>query len=106
MIQIFEDTLNMSIPRDAVRAINLSDNRQPDLYASSTIPFALALISVLLRFWCRWTNRAGLKLDDWLILTALVRSHFQSIFLNGSLLRLLTLALDLCCWALSYYVMV
>jgi hypothetical protein len=68
----------MSTTRFAVRAVNLSDNRQPDLYASSTIPFAFALVSVLLRFWCRQTNRAGLKLDDWLILTALVRSPSHS----------------------------
>lgn len=67
----------------AVRAVNLSDNRQPDLMASSTIPFAFALISVLLRFWCRQTNRAGLKLDDWLILAALVRSPSQSSLLQN-----------------------
>lgn len=80
---MFEDAPNMSTSRYAVRAIDLSDNRQLDLYASSTISFALALISVLLRFWCRRTNRAGLKLDDWLILTALVRSHSQSGLLKS-----------------------
>ncbi|KAI1370590.1 hypothetical protein F4677DRAFT_465074 [Hypoxylon crocopeplum] len=53
-------------------SVDLSENRQPNLYASSTIPFFFALVSVALRFWCRWINRAGFWLDDWLILFALV----------------------------------
>ncbi|KAH6649103.1 integral membrane protein [Truncatella angustata] len=51
-------------------SVDLSENRQSSLYASSTIPCGIALICVALRFWCRWTNRAGLWLDDWLILGA------------------------------------
>lgn len=54
--------------------MDLSDNRQPNLYASSTIPFFLAIVAVTLRLWSRWTKRAGFWLDDWLILFALVRA--------------------------------
>ncbi|KAF4122761.1 hypothetical protein GMORB2_7068 [Geosmithia morbida] len=54
------------------RAVDLSENRQPGLYASSTVPFAFAVLSVVLRFWCRQKKRAGLWIDDWLIVIALV----------------------------------
>ncbi|PYH67482.1 uncharacterized protein BO88DRAFT_344157 [Aspergillus vadensis CBS 113365] len=50
---------------------DLSESRQPNLYASSTIPFFIAVLCVSLRFWCRWKNTAGLWLDDWLILASL-----------------------------------
>ncbi|KAK8025419.1 hypothetical protein PG990_003242 [Apiospora arundinis] len=50
--------------------VDLSENRQPDLYASSTIPMFFALLCVVLRFWCRWNKKAGFWLDDWLILCA------------------------------------
>ncbi|RAK83109.1 integral membrane protein [Aspergillus costaricaensis CBS 115574] len=50
---------------------DLSESRQPNLYASSTIPFFIAVVCVSLRFWCRWKNTAGLWLDDWLILASL-----------------------------------
>ncbi|RYC60118.1 hypothetical protein CHU98_g6089 [Xylaria longipes] len=43
---------------------------QPNLYASSTIPYTVALTCVILRIWCRWANRAGFWLDDWLVLIA------------------------------------
>ncbi|KAI1201560.1 hypothetical protein F5X97DRAFT_338501 [Nemania serpens] len=52
-------------------SVNLSETMQPNLYASSTIPYAIALTCVILRFWCRWFNGAGFWLDDWLILLAL-----------------------------------
>ncbi|KAF2962768.1 hypothetical protein GQX73_g10803 [Xylaria multiplex] len=44
---------------------------QPNLYASSTIPYVIALICAVLRVWCRWANGVGLWLDDWLMLLAL-----------------------------------
>ncbi|KAL2021314.1 hypothetical protein VTK56DRAFT_7285 [Thermocarpiscus australiensis] len=52
-------------------SVDLSENRQPNLYASSTIPCALAVIAVALRFWCR-RRAAGVRfwLDDWLVLVA------------------------------------
>ncbi|KAK4110946.1 integral membrane protein [Canariomyces notabilis] len=54
--------------------VDLSENRQPNLYASSTIPFSLATICVVLRFWCRWVKRTRLWYDDWLVLVACVCS--------------------------------
>ncbi|KAI1157677.1 hypothetical protein F5B18DRAFT_644061 [Nemania serpens] len=52
-------------------SVDLSETMQPNLYASSTIPYVIALTCVVLRFWCRWFNKAGFWLDDWLILIAL-----------------------------------
>lgn len=52
--------------------VDLSENRQPDLYAAAAIPYFFALVAVALRFWSRWTMRAGWWLDDWLVLVALV----------------------------------
>ncbi|KAI0411653.1 hypothetical protein F5X98DRAFT_367904 [Xylaria grammica] len=51
---------------------HLSETRQPDLYASSTVPIFFSVVCVALRFWCRWKTKAGLWLDDWLILAALL----------------------------------
>ncbi|CRG87514.1 hypothetical protein PISL3812_04532 [Talaromyces islandicus] len=51
--------------------VDLSQTHQPNLYASSTIPFSIAFLCVGLRFWCRWKKTAGLWLDDWLILLSL-----------------------------------
>ncbi|KAI0514755.1 hypothetical protein F5B22DRAFT_647233 [Xylaria bambusicola] len=50
---------------------DLTETMQPNLYASSTVPYTIALTCTALRLWCRWMNRAGLWLDDWLILIAL-----------------------------------
>lgn len=66
----------MALP--ATTQVDLSQNRQPDLYASSTIPMSFALLCVVLRFWCRWNKKAGFWLDDWLILCATVR-HLRCI---------------------------
>ncbi|RYP41312.1 hypothetical protein DL769_011578 [Monosporascus sp. CRB-8-3] len=52
-------------------AVDISENRQPNLYASSTIPFFFSVVTVILRFWCRWVNGAGFWLDDYLVLFAL-----------------------------------
>lgn len=57
-----------------LRSVDLSETRQPNLYAATIVPGFFALVCVTLRFWSRWTNRAGFWLDDWLILCALV-SH-------------------------------
>ncbi|KAI1487267.1 hypothetical protein F5X96DRAFT_650914 [Biscogniauxia mediterranea] len=54
-----------------LRSVDMSENRQPDLYASITICFFFALVCVVLRFWCRRVMGSGLWLDDWLILVAL-----------------------------------
>ncbi|KAH8892200.1 hypothetical protein GQ53DRAFT_647468 [Thozetella sp. PMI_491] len=54
----------------SMASVDLSENRQSSLYASSTIPFALALTCVVLRFWCRLVKKTALWLDDWLILFA------------------------------------
>ncbi|GLA28505.1 hypothetical protein AnigIFM63326_006084 [Aspergillus niger] len=52
-------------------SVDLSESRQSNLYASSTIPFFVAVLCVGLRFWCRWKNTAGIWVDDWLILASL-----------------------------------
>ncbi|KAI9035645.1 Phosphotransferase enzyme family protein [Aspergillus affinis] len=52
-------------------SVDLSQTRQPNLYASSILPFVVAVLCVGLRFWCRWKNTAGLWFDDWLILASL-----------------------------------
>ncbi|KAI7783716.1 hypothetical protein LA080_011425 [Diaporthe eres] len=53
------------------RSFDLSETRQPNLYAATIVPGFFALVCVSLRFWSRWTNRAGFWLDDWLIVCAL-----------------------------------
>ena len=50
------------------------DNKQPNLIATIILCLILPCIAVALRFFARWTIRAGYKADDWLILAALV-SH-------------------------------
>ncbi|PYH49850.1 uncharacterized protein BP01DRAFT_309921 [Aspergillus saccharolyticus JOP 1030-1] len=52
-------------------SVDLAATRQPNLYASSILPFCIAFICVALRFWCRWRNTAGVWIDDWLILASL-----------------------------------
>ncbi|KAI1204849.1 uncharacterized protein F4807DRAFT_454337 [Annulohypoxylon truncatum] len=54
-----------------LRSVDLSESRQPNIYASITICFFFALVCVMLRFWCRRVKGSGLWLDDWLILVAL-----------------------------------
>ncbi|KAI0409322.1 hypothetical protein F4802DRAFT_593599 [Xylaria palmicola] len=56
----------------ATASVDLSENKQPNLYASSTIPYSIALVSVILRLWCRWAKGAKIWLDDGLILIALI----------------------------------
>lgn len=82
-------------------SVDLSDNRQPSLYASSTIPFFFGLLCVILRFWCRWTKRAGFWIDDWLILFALVNTNPYPLRW-----RLLNFPLDMCYRAHCQYVVV
>ncbi|KAI5926280.1 integral membrane protein [Camillea tinctor] len=55
----------------AAEDVDLSESRQPDLYASIIICFFAAMACVLLRFWCRWVKGSGFWIDDWLILVAL-----------------------------------
>lgn len=67
--QLSVDIMSQSMP-----SVDLSESRQSNLYASSTIPFFVAVLCVGLRFWCRWKNTAGIWVDDWLILASLVRT--------------------------------
>ena len=53
--------------------VDLSETRQPDLYASGITTFVLAVVAVCLRFWARKLLKARLLLDDFLIVAALVR---------------------------------
>lgn len=56
-----------------VTAAYLAESRQGSLYAADTVTYALAIVAVAFRFWSRRLKRAGLRADDWLILSALVR---------------------------------
>ncbi|KAI0902725.1 hypothetical protein F4823DRAFT_629953 [Ustulina deusta] len=60
-----------STPSVSVNPVDLSENMQPNLYASSTIPYTIALACCILRLWCRWVKGASFWLDDWLVLIAL-----------------------------------
>ncbi|KAI1178724.1 hypothetical protein F4777DRAFT_536536 [Nemania sp. FL0916] len=55
-----------------VRAVDLSESRQPDLYAAIIVSFFFAIVAVGLRFWSRWIQGSGFWLDDWAILVALI----------------------------------
>lgn len=50
----------------------LAETLQPNIYAACIIPFTLSVMAVCARFWCRWTKSAGYKIDDFLIIVALV----------------------------------
>jgi len=51
---------------------NSHDNRAPDLVVSFAICISLAYIAVLLRIGARSVSKAGLKRDDFMIISALV----------------------------------
>lgn len=68
-------------------SVDLSETMQPNLYASSTIPYVIALTCVVLRFWCRWFNKAGFWLDDWLILIALVCGWHELLTVENRLME-------------------
>ena len=53
--------------------VDLSETRQPELYASGITTFVLAVLAVCLRFWARNLLKTRFLLDDWLIVGALVR---------------------------------
>ncbi|KAF2233444.1 hypothetical protein EV356DRAFT_201211 [Viridothelium virens] len=52
--------------------LNIHKSRQPELYAASITTWVLALIAVGLRFWCRRLTKSAYRLDDWLIVAALL----------------------------------
>lgn len=54
------------------------DDLQPNLIATIVLCLALPGIAVVLRFLARWRVRAGYKIDDWLILLALVPRCFTA----------------------------
>lgn len=53
--------------------INLADNDQNAIIGSVSATWALAVITILLRFTCRRISRAGFWWDDWLMVPAFVR---------------------------------
>lgn len=57
--------------------VDLSETRQPELYASGITTFVLAVLAVCLRLWARKLLKARCLLDDWLIIGALV-GRFES----------------------------
>lgn len=90
-------------------SVDLTETRQPDLYASSTISCFFALVCVGLRFWCRRHKGANLWFDDWLILVGAVSSLIYSTFsveTNFSHTRYALLAFRSHCYGVcecSYY---
>ena len=50
------------------------DNKQPNLIATCVLCMFVPAVAVALRFLARYRVVAGLRLDDWLILAALVCS--------------------------------
>ncbi|KAH9908176.1 hypothetical protein F4778DRAFT_720642 [Xylariomycetidae sp. FL2044] len=56
----------------SVPSVDLSENRQPELYAAAILPCFFALVCVVLRYWCRWIKGVGFWLDDWLVAFALL----------------------------------
>ncbi|GIZ45533.1 hypothetical protein CKM354_000869500 [Cercospora kikuchii] len=50
----------------------LEQTLQPNIRAAAVVPLFLAIAAVLARLWCRWKRKAGYKLDDFLIVLALL----------------------------------
>jgi hypothetical protein len=91
-------------------SVDLSESRQANLYASSTIPCGLAVIAVALRFWCR-RRASGVRfwLDDWLVLVACVSVLlvlFVSVYFREPDQLFLTSLLGIRCCLVSCYAVV
>lgn len=54
---------------------HIHDDRAPDIVASISVVFALAVVAVTLRLICRRLMKVALSYDDYLILVGLVRQH-------------------------------
>lgn len=52
--------------------VNLSDSRQPELYAATIITYCLALLALGLRFLSRRLLKSGYGLDDYFAVAAMV----------------------------------
>lgn len=66
--------------------LNIHATRQPSIYAASITTEVLALVAVVLRFWCRKITKSAYKLDDWLIVAAAV-SIFRRFYPRTGLLK-------------------
>lgn len=62
------------LPPDAIRyqLEHVNENKAPGVFASVIICFTFACIAVLLRLISRRVHKAGLGLDDYMIVAALV----------------------------------
>ena len=58
------------------------DDRRPMLYASTALFGCIAVVAVVLRFVARWRLKAKIKIDDWLIVVALVRLEHKIIIIR------------------------
>lgn len=61
--------------------LDIHASRQASIYAASITTEALALVAVVLRFWCRKMTKTAYRLDDWLVVAAAV-SIYQSFYLH------------------------
>ncbi|KAI4254521.1 MAG: hypothetical protein LQ352_003055 [Teloschistes flavicans] len=50
--------------------LDIHASRQASIYAASITTEALALVAVVLRFWCRKMTKTAYRLDDWLVVAA------------------------------------
>lgn len=60
--------------------LDIHASRQSTLYAAGITTEVLALVTVILRLWCRKITKSGYRLDDWLIVAAAV-SMFRRFWL-------------------------
>ena len=61
-----------AFPSGSQPSYDIHESRQPQLYASGIITYTLAVLAVGLRLWCRKLLKSGFRLDDWLIVAAVV----------------------------------
>ena len=67
--------MSLSPEEIAYQEANINDDRQPEFIIASVICLTAAYTAVALRFFARRLVKAGLQIDDWVILTALVRVY-------------------------------
>lgn len=66
-------------PPPVPEGLDIHASRAPQLYAASTITYVFAVVAVALRLWCRKVLKSGYRLDDWLIIAALVSALRKSL---------------------------
>ena len=65
-------TMGSRIFREPMPKVDLSESQGPRIIAVSITSFTLGMIAMILRFLSRKVGKVGIKLDDWLIVFAMV----------------------------------